>query len=495
MNNLRLLLPVLVAIAQAQTIPSTGAAKPPEQVFWTDDVTAQKPAASVAPARQGPAMPDLTYQQTQVRAAAMTAVLQKTSARIEQVRKGAAIIELRGTDGKPIPQASVEVRQVTHDFKFGNYIRPRHYGNQRYLSHFKELFNYVQLLEFNWGQYEVEEGRPQLHNRLQFLNKWCIPNGYRSYYGHMLVWTPDNIKDDYPPVPAWSFRYDKEAQYRLLKQRIQREVKDYRSFDILWDVVNEAVHTRVWGGWDKDGWVQNRTPEPMDQIYQYVKDALMWAREANPDARLMINDYSVIPKGRFQERYKELIDRLRANRVPLDAIGIQGHEPYKGAYWNSPEELWDAYDLFGQQTGLPVYITELWQVSDETKEIRGGYRTGKWNQLNQADAIEEFYRVSFAHPSVDAIIYFGLADDDVEQPGAGVLDAAYRPKLAWNRLKSLIWDEWITRQRGQTSAAGAYGFTGFYGQYELTVTAKGRSRSFRTQLEKGKANRWALTFE
>lgn len=483
-------------IAGAQTIAPTGPARPPEQVFWTDTAgVGQNAPAQLPGARPAAVFPDLTYQQAQTRADAIAAVLKMTTPRIEQVRKGTATIEVRGAGGALLRDASIEVRQTTHDFKFGNYIRPRHYRNQRFLSHFKELFNYIQLLEFNWGQYEVDEGAPQLTSRLIFLNNWAIPNGYRSHYAHMLVWTGDKDKDDPPPIPDWSFRYDKEKQYQLLKQRIQREVKDYRKYDMLWDVVNEAVHCRVWGDWDKPGWVQNRAPEPMDRIFPYVRDALHWAHEANPAARLMINDYFVIPKGSFQDRYKELIDRLRASGAPLHAIGIQGHEPFKGAYWNSPEELWAAYDLFGTRTGLPIHITELWQISDDSKEIRGTYRRGRWNQLNQADAIEEFYRVSFAHPAIESIIYFGLADDDVESPMAGLLDEAYRPKLAWNRLKTLLWEEWITRERGRTSAAGTFGFRGYYGGYEVTVTAQGKSRTFRTQLEKGKANRWALGFE
>jgi endo-1,4-beta-xylanase len=491
-------IPVLAALlftvvrAGAQPAPHPGTAEP---VFWTDDAEQAVTGPAAAQSSQAAVFPDLTYRQAQTRAAAMAAVLEKTTGRIEQIRMGAATIEVRGADGSPAPGAALEIRQTSHDFKFGNYIRPRHYRNERFLSHFQQLFNYIQLLEFNWGQYELDEGRPLLHDRLHFLRKWAIPNGYRSYYGHMLVWTPDDDRDLPPPVPAWLFRYDKETQYRLLKERIQREVKDYRQYDMLWDVVNEAIHCRVWGDWDKPGWVQNRAPEPMDRIFPYVRDALAWAHAANPNARLLINDYAVIPKGRFQDRYKELIDRLLASGAPLHAIGIQGHEPFKGAYWNSPEELWSAYDLFGARTGLPIYITELWQVSDETREIRGTYRTGNWNQLNQADAIEEFYRVSFAHPSVEGIIYFGLADDDVEEPAAGLLDASYRPKLAWNRLKTLLWDEWTTKDRGQTTVAGVFEMRGFYGEYEVTVTAKGKRRRFQTRLEKGKPNRWVLTVE
>jgi endo-1,4-beta-xylanase len=483
-----------LALAAAQTIRPTAPARPAEPIFWTDDAGRAGRAASAAPSREAVVHPDLTYAEAQKRSEAMAAILQKTTARIEKIRKGDATLEVKGVDGKPIPNAQIQIRQVTHDFKFGNYIRPKSYRDERYLGHFKQLFNFVQLLEFNWGQYEVDEGMPQLESRLHFMRKWAVPNGYRSYYGHMLVWTGDDDGELPPPIPAWSFRYDQETQYAKLKQRIEREVRDYKNHDIIWDVVNEAVHCRVWGDWDKPGWTQNKANESMDRIAKYVNDALNWAHQANPNARLMINDYYVIPKNRFQDRYKELIERLRAAGAPLHAIGIQGHEPYRGSYWFSPDELWEAYDLFGSRTGLPIYITEYWQVSNENTEVRGNYRSGNWNQLNQADAIEEFYRVSFAHPSLESIMYFGLADDDVFYPTCGLLDEQYRPKLAWTRLKRLLWNEWITKQRGQTGDAGRYGFRGFYGEYDLTVTAKGVTRTFRTHLEKNKPNHWVLEF-
>ena len=87
-------------------------------------------------------------------------VLEEAREGVEQHRKGDVRVTVRAADGVPVAGAQVSVRQVSHDFLFGNYIRPRHYNNHRYLSHFKEVFNFVQLLEFNWGQYEPDEGKP-----------------------------------------------------------------------------------------------------------------------------------------------------------------------------------------------------------------------------------------------------------------------------------------------------------------------------------------------
>ena len=263
--------------------------------------------------------------------------------------------------------------------------------------------------------------------------------------------------------------------------------------DIIWDVVNEAVHCRVWGDWNKDSYIQNKFPEPLERIVPYVRDALTWAHQANPDAKLLINDYRVIVEGNFRRRYKQLIDTLISDKTPLSAIGIQAHEPFKGKYWYSPEELWRTYELFGSQTGRPIYITEFFYVSDESQQIRGNYRRGNWSPDSQADAVEDFYRVSFGHPSVEAIIYFGLSDSDVVQPKCGLLDEQYNPKPAWYRLKKLIWEEWTTEATGRTSHDGTFRFRGFFGRYKVTARLGNAVRKFNIHLEKNKPNRWIFT--
>lgn len=406
---------------------------------------------------------------------------------IERHRKGDAVLQFRWPDDRPAAGLSVEVRQTAHEFRFGNVFRPRHYTNELYRARFKELFNFVSLLEFNWGQYEPEEGRPHRANRRDFINGWCRENGLTRFYGHMLVWTPQREDRSGSLLPRWLFNYAPEERTARLRHRIEREVREYRDVDLVWDVVNEAIHCRVWGAWDKPGWVD----EPIPEVVPYVRDALAWAHAANPDARLLINDYRVIPRGHYRERYAELIRRLRQAGAPLHAVGIQGHEPDRGAYWFSPEEIWEACEVFGTQTGLPIYFTEFWYTSDPARKISGGYRQGQWSPERQAEAIEEFYRIAFGHPAVEAIIYFGLTDaDPPAYPNVCLLDEQYRPKPAWERLRRLIHEEWTTRLSAATDAEGAVRFRGFYGTYELTVRDSSGSWRFEFELRpRGVAHR------
>lgn len=390
-------------------------------------------------------------------------------------RQGEAELVFRHPNGRPAAGAQVEVRQTGHEFRFGNVFRPRHYTNELYRTRFRELFNFVSLLEFNWGQYEPEEGRPRLAERLGFIQGWCREQGLTRFYGHMLVWTPQRRDRSGALLPEWLFQYPPAERDQKLYQRIEREVRDYRAADLVWNVVNEAIHCRRWGAWDKDGWVD----EPMAEVVPYVSNALARAHAANPAARLLINDYRVIPRGRYRDRYVDLIRRLQESGAPLHALGIQAHEPDRGAYWFSPEEIWEACEVFGTRTGLPVYFTEFWYTSDPARPITGAYRQGYWNPELQAEAIEEFYRVAFGHPAVEAIIYFGLSDADPPAfPKVCLLDEAYQPKPAWSRLRRLLREEWNTRVTTTASAEGRVRFRGFYGTYEVLVVDNSRQWRF-----------------
>lgn len=155
-------------------------------------------------------------------------VLAKANDGIEKHRKGEAVLKFKLPNGLPAVGVHVRAIQKSHDFLFGCPLRPRHYNDPRHLKPFRELFNFVALLEFNWGQYEPDEGKPLLEERRRFIFDWCIPNGIRRFYGHMLVWTRQYGEYPKTALPLWLFRYDRKTQYELLKKRIQREVKDYQ---------------------------------------------------------------------------------------------------------------------------------------------------------------------------------------------------------------------------------------------------------------------------
>nr|MDO8115185.1 hypothetical protein [Candidatus Sigynarchaeota archaeon] len=84
-------------------------------------------------------------------------------------------------------------------------------------------------------------------------------------------------------------------------------------------------------------------------------------------------------------------------------------------------------------------------------------------------------KTAFAHPSVEAIIYWELWEGATWMEGAPLVKANWEPKLAYTGLSNLINHEWHAQGTSTTDANGAITFTGFFGNYSFSVPSLGRS--------------------
>ncbi|EWC44280.1 hypothetical protein DRE_01106 [Drechslerella stenobrocha 248] len=130
--------------------------------------------------------------------------------------------------------------------------------------------------------------------------------------GHTLVWhsqLPNWINN--PAVP-WTA----ETLKPVLENHVRTVVRHFKGKIDMWDVVNEMFN--------EDGTYR-------DTLFQrlfgtdYVKWALTWAHEEDPDALLFINDYNFEYRGAKVDSaalfFKSLIDE----KYPLGAVGAQAH--------------------------------------------------------------------------------------------------------------------------------------------------------------------------
>ncbi len=97
--------------------------------------------------------------------------------------------------------------------------------------------------------------------------------------GHVLVW--------HKQIPNYVFiKDDKIISKKLLLQRMEQHISNvmerYKKVT-EWDVVNEAI---VGGKWLESKWYKIIGPD-------YVKRAFQFARNANPSATLIYNDYGI----------------------------------------------------------------------------------------------------------------------------------------------------------------------------------------------------------
>jgi GH35 family endo-1,4-beta-xylanase len=277
-----------------------------------------------------------------------------------------------------------------------------------------------------------------------------------------------------------------EKREELLLGRVAREVSRFAGTIDIWDVVNEPVNCRSWNNIGARDYIQ----EPIEAIAPYVEKAFRAAHRANPKAHLILNEFNTIARPSVRDRFCRLVEELKRRGTPISGLGIQAHEPRQ--HWYPPKEVLATFDRLAS-FGYPLHITEFIPQSGG-KEITGGWRRGRWTEGTQAEYAEQLFRLSFGHPAVASINWWGLSDRQIWLPGGGLLTKELEPKPVYNRLRKLVHEEWKTRLETRTGAVGTVKFRGFYGTYRVTITtAEGKTHTSTHTLRKGTRNEWLVT--
>ncbi|HYW70480.1 MAG TPA: endo-1,4-beta-xylanase [Pyrinomonadaceae bacterium] len=161
--------------------------------------------------------------------------------------------------------------------------------------------------------------------------------------GHTLIW--------HNQTPRWVFQDDKgnpvdrETLLNRMRDHIHTVVGRYRGRIKGWDVVNEAL--------EDDGSLRQ---SPWLKIIgdDYIAKAFQFAHEADPQAQLYYNDYSLENEPKRNGAIK-LIEKLKAQGAPIYAVGIQGHDKLD---WPTVEQEHATIAAFAK-LGIKVNITEL----------------------------------------------------------------------------------------------------------------------------------------
>lgn len=176
--------------------------------------------------------------------------------------------------------------------------------------------------------------------------------------GHCLVW--------HSQTPTWFFTNDKgvnvsrEVMIERLRKHIYTVVAHFKGRVKGWDVVNEAI--------EADG--SFRHSKFYDIIGEdYIRLAFQFAHEADPDAELYYNDYSMDNPAK-REAVIKLVRDLKAHGLRIDAVGMQSHLGLDSDLKQYEQSI-EAY----AKEGVKVMATELevsvlpWPSNQQTAEI------------------------------------------------------------------------------------------------------------------------------
>jgi len=396
-------------------------------------------------------------------------VLAQAEARIAKHRKGTATLRILGPDGQTLPAGvGLQIRQTRHKFLFGCNIfklgRCRtEEDNAAYADRFAGLLNYA-TLPFYWWSYERQKGRP-MDDRTDQIVRWCQAHEVTTK-GHPLAW---NYVD-----PPWLSGTPQEVM-QLQIERVGRLVEQFKDGIGIWDVVNEATH------YDREELKRNapKLTEAIAKIgvQEYVHRAFQAARRANPQARLIINDYRV--DAAFADKViAPLVDD--GGRPLYDIIGLQSY--MHGQYWGAAR-AWDVCERFAG-FHKPLHFTETTVVSGPKQD--SAWTTTPEGEQRQAQQVAEFYTVLFSHPAVEAITWWDFTDQDAwQQAPAGLVRSDMSPKPAYDRLHDLIKGKWWTKVDTRTGTGAAATLEGFLGWYEVEAKVGDRRLTGKFLLDRG----------
>jgi endo-1,4-beta-xylanase len=222
----------------------------------------------------------------------------------------------------------------------------------------------------------------------------------------------------------------KEAR-RLLYGVIRKEVKHYKGRMDGWIVANEVTDPY---DADKYGF---RTNVPWYSTIgrSYVAKSFHIAKEHDPKALRIINEFGFETVNEWGDRpeprrraYLKVIDHLLDKKVPVQAVGIQGHLLADDFAKRFNERSYRAFLREIADRGLPILITEM-DVLDDGLPTRY-----KKRDRMVADVYRRFLDVTLDEKAVKAVIAFGLTDRftwlDEDMPRD---DGTHRRPLAFNR--------------------------------------------------------------
>jgi endo-1,4-beta-xylanase len=155
--------------------------------------------------------------------------------------------------------------------------------------------------------------------------------------GHTLVW--------HSQLPSYVSSLSKDAIKTEMLAHIAGEAGHYKGEIYAWDVVNEVF--------DESG-VLRSSPFKNQLGEDFVSMAFKAASEADPAAKLYINDYNIEGKNSKSTGLYNLVAKLKNASVPIHGVGFQAH--FSGG--QIPSDFQANLQRFAD-LGLDVAITEL----------------------------------------------------------------------------------------------------------------------------------------
>ncbi len=258
----------------------------------------------------------------------------------------------------------------------------------------------------SWGLVEVSPG--------EYTGEICpgedfikgAPENGAVLNGHCLVY----LDDTRILIPEYAVGRPYKEQIASIERFILHTVSRYPEITI-WTLNEPLIGNGL--GWSAE------------ENYQFYVAASKWIRQANPEAKVMIN---IVPRATNRPEYhydpKTVLDELIKRGAVVDIIGIQLYpkmvEPDRRDESGYPSKGWvkDTIALYSTYN-LPIIFSEV-GVSGKVDNDE------LW--IEQADWVEWFFRLCHDEPNVIGAAWYFVHDTSfIPYPGLANDDDSLRP--------------------------------------------------------------------
>lgn len=351
--------------------------------------------------------------------------------RIEEIRKSPLTIKCVDQNDTPLENVEITINQTRKYFPFGVAVAANLFGgrdyNQKYVEKAEELFSMITIENhLKWAM--IERAHPPVDYVFDWAEEKNIP-----VHGHCLFWP------SYPHCPDWLEGLPTDEIYDNVISHVKEYATEFNGKVVHWDVLNEAISN--------------------DEIWQecgieLLADCYTTAKENDPTALLMYNDYSLLRNDPIkQDQVIDLVNQLIGMGAPIEGLGIQSHLSIGGLV--TPENALKNLDKMST-LNLPIYITELDIGTEEHWEFQAEYFT---------DLVTAIY----SHPSIKGIIQWGFWEGSHWRPDTALYNYDWTPRPVGLAFEDLMFNEWRTDITSYTNDSGTVTENCFHGDYEVAV--------------------------
>ena len=366
-------------------------------------------------------------------------------ARIEKLRKGDLTVTVTDASGQPVAGAQVAVAMKRHAFAWGSAVTVREILRQdadgdRYRRIVEQNFTRVVFEnDLKWQSWD----HPASHPKILQAADWLLAH-HLEIRGHNLIWPSWK----YTPSDLKKMQDNPAAMRQRINSHIQDEVSTLKGRLVDWDVVNE--------------------PFSNNDVMKVLGDSEMiaWfklAHRFDPAVRLTLNDYDILSAGGMnkahQDHFEKTLRMLKDGGAPITGLGMQSHF---GSTPTPPERMLSILDRYAA-LGLDISITEH-DIDTNDEQL-------------QADFTRDFLTTVFSHPSVVAILVWGFWEPTHWKPQAAYYRRDWSITPAGQAWLDLVTKKWWTNAALATAADGTARTRGFLGDYEITVTHHGVTKT------------------